>query len=205
MLVTYSMEPPVTHLLYRESVSNFGRSVIHSLSGNRLFDVEAMNPDLVRRVARLRRACQLRRRAAAAFPFVLTCRECAGGELSRRAEALSDGLDLPFTLNELCLVKLGTHNSELHSALEEAVRHVLSCESCKLRGHLCEGCRSPEVIFPFQRRRPEVRQCAACGACFHAACYERCLAPPLGEGCGRCRRMRERRTSRMSKKAEEEE
>ncbi len=58
----------------REPVSNFGRSVINSLAGNRLFDMEAMNPDLVRRIARLRRAGELRRRAATVFPFLLTCK-----------------------------------------------------------------------------------------------------------------------------------
>ncbi len=59
---------------FRELVSNFGRSVISSLSGNRLFDLEAMNPDLVRRVARIRRAGELRRRAATVFPYLLSCR-----------------------------------------------------------------------------------------------------------------------------------
>ena len=42
-----------------------------------------------------------------------------------------EGLTLPFTLNELCLIKLGTFNRELNSTLEEATNHVLGC---KVRG-----------------------------------------------------------------------
>ncbi len=39
-----------------------------------------------------------------------------------------EGLILPFTLNELCLIKLGTFNRELHATLEEATNHVLGCK-----------------------------------------------------------------------------
>ncbi len=67
---------------------------------------------------------------------------------------------------------------------------------CHQRGHLCEGCRSSDVLFPFQR--PEVSQCGGCGACFHRACHERAVAPPQGRGCGKCRRIMERRRSRAA-------
>ena len=111
-------------------MSNFGRSVINSLSDNRLFDVEAMNPELVSRMARLRRAGELRRRAATVFPFLLTCKareEEGWADLARRAEAY-DGLEMPLTLNELCLIKLGTFNRDLNATLEEAIAHVMACK-----------------------------------------------------------------------------
>ena len=51
------------------------------------------------------------------------------GRLVKRVESYDlEGLILPFTLNELCLIKLGTFNRELHATLEEATNHVLGCK-----------------------------------------------------------------------------
>ncbi len=61
------------HSVPREPVSSFARSVILSLSHSRLFDLETMNPQLVRKVAGLRKALQARKEAASVFPYVLTC------------------------------------------------------------------------------------------------------------------------------------
>ncbi len=179
-------------------VSKYARSVIASLAANRLFDMEAMNPELVHRVAKLRRAGELRRRAATVFPYLQTCktREDDGmADLIIRVESYE--LDLPYTLNELCSIKLGEFNRKLQTTLREAESHVLSCQRCEMRGHNCEGCRSSDVIFPFQR--PEVMLChGGCGACYHLVCYENIVKT----GCGRCKRVMERRKARAERSDE---
>jgi hypothetical protein len=120
-----------------------------------------------------------------------------------------------FTLYELCLVKLGTFSKDLKATVEEAKAHVMSCkvltflgtsgfsytfsefycltffifQHCHMHGHICEGCRSDDILFPFQTSL--VCQCRDCNACYHQPCYEN-LAKTKRE-CSKCHRVRERK------------
>jgi len=183
-------------------VSNFGRSVVLSQSRLRVLDMEAMNPELVQRVAKLRLAIEWKRKAVTVFPYVLTCsvRETIKA-LVDKVEQWSEASEPPFSLNDLCAVRQGTFAKELKGVVDECVRHVLACSagSCRQRGHLCEACRSDEVLFPFQPAA-QVASCDGCGAVYHRRCKE--IAEKGGHtGCGRCRRREERRRARTEEES----
>lgn len=62
---------------------------------------------------------------------------------------------------------------------------------CHLRGHICEGCRSDDILFPFQAT--DVSQCDVCKACYHKPCYDNAA----GE-CTKCQRIEARRRAKAA-------
>ena len=58
-------------------------------------------------------------------------------------------------------------------------------------GHMCEHCRSSDILFPFQEGL--VRQCQSCNACYHKKCFE--VMTKQKKVCSKCLRIKARRES----------
>uniref|UniRef100_A0A8B9GX62 Rubicon like autophagy enhancer n=1 Tax=Astyanax mexicanus TaxID=7994 RepID=A0A8B9GX62_ASTMX len=56
---------------------------------------------------------------------------------------------------------------------------------CQAKGFICEFCRGPDVLFPFQT--DICTRCRDCRACFHTACFR-------DESCPRCSRLQIRKS-----------
>lgn len=182
-----------------EPVSTFARSVIKSLFHERLFFMEIISPELVKRATRLRRALKWRRLAHIVFPYVMTCNrrhDSGDSEIMSLLKTIGKfDIEEPavLTLNEICNIKLGSYLQELPTAVEAAKLHILQCKYCHMRGHLCEGCRSEDVLFSFQTA--DVAQCEACKACYHKTCLDKVLANN-GE-CTKCWRIKQRKMAKL--------
>lgn len=168
-------------------VSNFALKVLTRLSNEPLFSVMAVNPMLVKRVAKLRTALSLREQAQTVAKYVNNCR-FASVLKEDILECLSIQDPATVSLNELCSIKLGVHGKTLKKQIDLASDHIFKCQLCLARGFICEGCRSKEVIFPFQR--DEVYQCQNCFACYHNNCFKNL--------CTKCQRKTERSLSRLN-------
>ncbi|TRY67330.1 hypothetical protein TCAL_14677 [Tigriopus californicus] len=183
-----------------EPVSTFARSVIKSLFHERLFFMEIISPELVKRAKRLRRALKWRRLAHIVFPYVMTCNrrhDSGDSEIMSLLKTIGKfDIEEPavLTLNEICSIKLGSYLHELPTAVEAAKLHILQCKYCHMRGHLCEGCRSEDVLFSFQTT--DVAQCETCKACYHKTCLEKVLAND-GE-CTKCWRIKQRKMAKLN-------
>lgn len=167
-------------------VSDFGRSVVTSLAEEPLFRMSELNPRLSRRVAKLRKAVEARREAALAFPYVLTCkagRDEMSNRLMERVRQFSVVDPDVLSLAEMCSIRSGFYVKELTQIVQESKEHILACKTCHNLGHICEGCRSDDILFPFQVEA--VSKCPGCYACYHRPCLENLAA----EGCSKCRRM----------------
>lgn len=60
--------------LFRYRVSDFALSVLQRLSSDPLFAVQDLNPDLTKRIGKLRSAIELREQAVKITPYLMTCR-----------------------------------------------------------------------------------------------------------------------------------
>merc|ERR1711991_592139 len=120
--------------------------------------------------------------------FVLTCRDRAAllQELGTRAHLLNDvhfySLDDLLRLDEL--------DADLGRWVDLFSSHVLGCELCRWKGHICPVCDSHTTIYPFQEG---TSVCPACGSCYHAACFTPNVSP-----CSLCDRRRVRSESATS-------
>lgn len=83
---------------------------------------------------------------------------------------------------ELCIAKLVWHIK-------------LECTLCKLRGHFCEICKQPRVIYSFDVQH--VVQCGKCLNIFHRDCWEK-HDLESGLSCPKCLRKESRRIRRAS-------
>ncbi|KAI6173381.1 DUF4206 domain-containing protein [Aphelenchoides besseyi] len=74
------------------------------------------------------------------------------------------------------------------------ISHVVNCDFCKERGFLCQICRSPQVLFPFQEK---IYRCEGCGALSHLRCYTRQMQRNQTVFCDRCKRIHQKRSLLM--------
>lgn len=104
----------------------------------------------------------------------------------------------------LCPVRYGTAAClVLHLCMNERIidwefAFSYLFQLCHMQGHICEGCRSNDILFPFQTGL--VRQCNGCKACYHEPCFQN-LAQ-AGSSCSKCQRIRERLQKRRSNEHE---
>jgi hypothetical protein len=177
---------PFVYCRYR--VSDYAIQVLTNLSSSPLFSVTQMKPQLVEKVARLKAAVELRKQAKIVAGLFTRCR-IAGDKLENRDIQKTDVKDLvnlrdaeTFSLDEFCSVKLGMFSKLLKKQVDVATAHIYGCELCRANGFVCEGCRSDDVIFPFQTN--DVKQCPKCFACYHKQCF---VVP-----CSKCNRWKQR-------------
>eukprot|EP00096_Caligus_rogercresseyi_P015409 TRINITY_DN7849_c0_g1_i1.p1 TRINITY_DN7849_c0_g1~~TRINITY_DN7849_c0_g1_i1.p1 ORF type:complete len:728 (-),score=222.81 TRINITY_DN7849_c0_g1_i1:109-2292(-) len=164
-------------------VSDFASTVLSSMYCDPLFNVrDLMCPALLPKISKLRKAIQARSLGLKIYPFVLNCR--------LETQYVCDISNYPvidpcvFSLKDLCRVKTEDYTASLLNLLKNLMQHIMKCSLCKARGFLCEGCRSQDIIFPFET---DVRQCSRCYACYHNPCFN--------ENCSKCTRIDLRKKS----------
>lgn len=137
-----------------------------------MINIALKNPYLIKQVARLRQAIELRQKAKSTGSYIKTCRFAATEVQGQVQELLAvDNVEL-FSLNELCSVRFGIYSKRLKQQIGIAVKHVTAsgCTLCLAKGFYCETCRQSDLIFPFQVDK--VHQCKECFACYHKKCFQ---------------------------------
>ncbi|XP_044750682.1 run domain Beclin-1-interacting and cysteine-rich domain-containing protein isoform X2 [Coccinella septempunctata] len=123
--------------------------------------------------------------------FILSCDDAESVRkiLKPHIKSSKDELEL-YSLEDLVKIKSGQMKTELKNLVDISIKHITECQICMGRGHICELCKSNEVIFPWQLSL--VTRCDSCGCCYHKNCWK------VGSPCKKCIRLNRRRESKVS-------
>jgi pleckstrin homology domain-containing family M member 1 len=55
-----------------------------------------------------------------------------------------------LSMRDLASIHAGTYLEPQTAAVRELTEHVLRCPLCREKGSVCEICRDPRTIYPFQ-------------------------------------------------------
>ena len=89
-------------------------------------------------------------------------------------------------------VNNGTLATTLRKAIQFARNHVLSCILCSQKGFICEICKVPQIIYPFDTDK--THRCDNCKGVFHINCFFKLKD---NESCPRCVRIRQRKRAAL--------
>lgn len=165
-------------------VSIKSKEFLQSIYKEPVFDVSVINPKLYTQSKTLPKIKLLRRQLGFLKDFILTCRDRDRGGLVTPLQArmyLATELDT-YSLGDL--VESTQLLEWLRELVVKYVSHVLACEVCKMRGSVCEFCKKPALIYPFQLK-VAVQCVGPCRGVYHRACYDK-------EKCPKCLRILKR-------------
>lgn len=165
----------------RYPVSNFSLDILSSLYTEPVFNILDLNPDVTRKVEKLKAVCNSRLQLSKLSRYLDTCRFAV--DLHHRLERVSFMNPYIFSMEELFQTRFNKLGLTLRTIVGDALKHVKECELCQARGFICEGCHKGDSVFPFQGG---VEECLSCLACFHRNCFS------VVTGCPRCERMKQR-------------
>ena len=170
----------------RYPVARCSREFLEQVDAEPTINVADQNISIYNISAEMDRVRLLRVRLVFLNAFLHTCRSGAAAELDRRLAGrrhLCEHVHLyaPVDLRD---TRNGSLTTTLQSVVEFAVEHVLACGLCSQKGFVCEFCRDPKIIYPFELET--TRQCRQCYGLYHSRCWRR------PAGCPRCERYRRR-------------
>ncbi|KNC78422.1 hypothetical protein SARC_09146 [Sphaeroforma arctica JP610] len=156
------------------------RALITSARSDPIYNLRTINSDLYQRVPELVTVEVLRVKLGHLVQYLRLCRlgEPFMGRLQNTYLA-----DNPMicSMNDLYDISSGEMTLYLWNLVSIFRQHVITCEFCSARGHVCDTCRSGDTIFPFDTHN--THQCEQCGSLHHIKCYIQ------GSDCVRCIRL----------------
>uniref|UniRef100_A0A3B1KD42 Rubicon like autophagy enhancer n=1 Tax=Astyanax mexicanus TaxID=7994 RepID=A0A3B1KD42_ASTMX len=168
----------------RYPVSSFSKQLLDSIWEQPLFKLSAVAKNLYSQAKELQRFRELQEQLISIKKLLKACRLSEGilSDFQQLPSHLTEELHL-FSMDDLFRVKRGQIFPTAKAMLRTAAAHV-ECSS-KAKGFICEFCRGPDVLFPFQT--DICTRCRDCRACFHTACFR-------DESCPRCSRLQIRKS-----------
>lgn len=156
------------------------------ISTEPIFDIESINPKLYGAVPEMEEILRIRRHLSLLHVYLSTCKEKA--ELPVRSYMY----ETPhmFSLADLTAVPGGVLKAELEKVVAFGKSHVVGCWVCKEKGFICEFCRDPQVIYPFDEG--SIYRCSKCKAVYHGNCLSQ------GKSCPKCKRRKQRELDNKS-------
>ncbi|KAL1453218.1 hypothetical protein WDU94_007382 [Cyamophila willieti] len=189
-------------------VSSQSAQFLNDIYVHPVFNVKLLNPRLYLNVNKMTQVHYLRTKLNYIKLYLVSCKTTENYlhvELWPR-EYLYESLHT-YSLLDLKEIHSGKLIQILNNVISYGIRHISSCHLCKVKGHLCELCRSNtnspdsavscrdstsyrsnEVIFPFDLERTYT--CRECHATYHKECWR-------GE-CPKCERIRRRKRNSCS-------
>ncbi|KAG9270951.1 protein RUBCNL-like [Astyanax mexicanus] len=170
----------------RYPVSSFSKQLLDSIWEQPLFKLSAVAKNLYSQAKELQRFRELQEQLISIKKLLKACRLSEGilSDFQQLPSHLTEELHL-FSMDDLFRVKRGQIFPTAKAMLRTAAAHVEVCELCQAKGFICEFCRGPDVLFPFQT--DICTRCRDCRACFHTACFR-------DESCPRCSRLQIRKS-----------
>lgn len=161
-----------------------------------------LSPELVAKVKPLRMVIDLRMKLKHMEQFIKMCAAASqepttNGYLGTMFASLDRYLletSDTFSLNDLVRINNKDLLHDLEPLAKVARTHILKCETCSSRAHVCVRCNDiSDRLFPFEDR---VSRCNACGALSHSPKCPRREAPKTTTcpKCARIEKLRQRQT-----------
>lgn len=154
-------------------------------------DMKKLNPKIYNGVSDMAQLQELRIQLNFLRAYIFTCREHVIEELQKRVwprEYLYDHLHL-YTISDLAQIPNGSLALQLEKVVSFAKTHVLECWLCSQKGFICEVCRDPKILYPFETS--STFRCDECSSVFHAKCLN------VSIPCPKCKR-KQNRTNELS-------
>jgi len=175
-------------------VSNFSMEILKSVFTERLFNMLDLNPNLLRKVEKLKSVVKCRIQLNKLNKYISTCR--FSKDILVQIEPYLCNDPHLFSIKELFDAKFQKLGLTLRTIIGEGLRHVKSCQLCQARAFICEGCHSDDTIFPFQ---VGVFECMSCFSCYHRTCFK-----PEVDTCSKCKRLKERQEKKNERDTSED-
>ncbi|XP_072542770.1 protein associated with UVRAG as autophagy enhancer [Salminus brasiliensis] len=170
----------------RYPVCGFSKQLLDSIWEQPLFNLSVVAKSLYGQAKEMQRFRELQEQLISIKKLLRACRLSDGvlTDFQQLPSHLTEELHL-FSMDDLGKVKRGQLLTAGKAVLRTAAAHVEACELCQAKGFICEFCRGPDVLFPFQT--DVCTRCHDCRACFHTACFR-------DEQCPRCARLQIRKS-----------
>lgn len=149
-------------------------------------DMKKLNPKIYNGVSDMAQLQELRIQLNFLRAYIFTCREPVIEELQKRVwprEYLYDHVHL-YTISDLAQIPNGSLALQLEKVVNFAKTHVLECWLCSQKGFICEVCRNPKILYPFETST--TYRCDECSSVFHAKCLNSSIP------CPKCKRKQNR-------------
>lgn len=154
-------------------------------------DMKKLNPKIYCGVSDMVHLQELRIQLNFLRAYIFTCREPVIEELQKRVwprEYLYDHVH-SYTISDLAQIPNGSLVLQLEKVVNFAKAHVMDCWLCSQKGFICEVCRDPKILYPFEISN--TYRCDDCSSVFHAKCLN------SSTPCPKCKRI-QNRTSESS-------
>lgn len=169
-------------------VSKHTKIFLQQIEQEPLFNIHEQNPKLYQVVDEAAEIMALRTQLGYLRAYLFTCRESVAEDLRKRIwprEYLYEHIHL-YSLADLQLISTGALAQFLKPVITFAAKHVQDCSLCSQKGFICEICKVPKVIFPFEL--DITYKCNRCLAVYHAVCMT------SSQPCPKCDRILQRKT-----------
>jgi len=156
-------------------VSNFAEEILVSMKQDSVFNIQDLNPGLIKRVEKLKQVVTRRNQLSMVARYISNCR--LAEDLSPMVESVLVSDTDMFSLDDMIKTRAGEMAPLLTRVISLGLVHVSECSLCQARGHICTICNSDSVIFPFMTG---VHECLECYSCYHKKCFN------PEQGCSKC-------------------
>ncbi|XP_055863501.1 uncharacterized protein LOC106067906 isoform X3 [Biomphalaria glabrata] len=150
-----------------------------------LYDIELLNPKLYTQLPELMELKMLRQQLCFLKSYLFTCSHKMAESLRQKVwprEHLYERQDL-YSITDFLQVQSYTLHKLVKELVKFASSHVYECLLCSQKGFVCEICRNPKVIYPFEV--DTTIRCKGCKAVYHKTCMTDSLPCPKCERWGR--------------------
>ncbi|BFZ23792.1 hypothetical protein BsWGS_26830 [Bradybaena similaris] len=158
---------------------------LQELEDQALYDVEELNPNLYTHVPELQELKLLRQQLCYLKSYLFTCSQKVAESLRQKVwprEHLYDRRDL-YSVTDFLQVQSGALQKLVKDLVKFSSQHVYDCVLCSQKGFVCEICRNPQVIYPFEVNTTV--RCQTCKQVYHQSCKTESQPCPKCERWGR--------------------
>ncbi|KAM3966539.1 uncharacterized protein ACR2FA_012078 [Aphomia sociella] len=149
-------------------------------------DMKKFNPKIYCGVSDMAQLQELRIQLNFLRAYIFSCREPVIEDLQKRVwprEYLYDHIHL-YTISDLAQIPNSSLVLQLEKVVNFAKTHVLDCWLCRQKGFICEVCKDPKILYPFETST--TYRCNECSSVFHSRCLNENMP------CPKCKRKQNR-------------
>lgn len=151
-----------------------------------LLDIKLLNPVIYTAIEEMAQMQLLRTQLTFLRSYIFTCKQSIAEDLRMRLwprEYLFEHVHL-YAIDDLLEIPSSVLSQTLQKVIAFAKKHIMSCQLCLLKGFICEVCKNPKPIYPFDIE--STYHCEKCWAVYHSTCMD------VNKYCPKCVRKMQR-------------